>query len=158
MEQILKILEKNARISLEDLAIMTQRKESEVAAIIDDLTAKKAINGYRTLIDWEKADINHVQAIIEVRVTPRRDCGFEQIATVIAEYDEVDSVLLMSGGYDLSLVVKGKTFQDIALFVSKRLSILDGVLSTATHFVLRTYKKDGAMYLVEIEDERESVK
>ncbi len=158
MEQILKILEKNARISMEDLATMTQREASEVAAIIDDLTAKKAINGYRTLVDWEKAGVNFVQAIIEVRVTPRRDCGFEQIATVIAEYDEVDSVLLMSGGYDLSLVVKGKTFQDIALFVAKRLSILDGVLSTATHFVLRTYKKDGAMYLVETEDERESVK
>ncbi len=156
MEDLLKILEKNARISIEDIAVMTQQTPQEIAKAIDMLTQKKVINGYRTLIDWEKADINYVQAIIELKVTPRRDCGFDEIANVITEFDEVDSVLLMSGGYDLSLVVKGKSFQDIALFVARRLSLLDGVLSTATHFVLRTYKKDGAMYENELEDERES--
>ncbi len=155
MEDILKILEKNARISMEDLAVMTQRTAVEVAKIIDEAQQKKVINGYRALIDWEKANLDFVQAIIELKVTPRRDCGFDEIASIIAEFEEVDSVLLMSGGYDLSLVVKGESFQDIALFVAKRLSLLDGVLSTATHFVLRTYKKDGAMYDCEPADERE---
>ncbi|MEG2930245.1 MAG: Lrp/AsnC family transcriptional regulator [Ruthenibacterium sp.] len=156
MERILRILEENARISLEDIATMTQMTAQEVAALIDEAKAKHIINGYRALIDWEKAEIANVQAIIELRVSPRRDCGFDEIASTIARFDEVDSVLLMSGGYDLSLVVKGKSFQDIALFVAKRLSPIDGVLSTATHFVLRTYKKDGVLYSAESMDERES--
>jgi len=96
-----------------------------------------------------------VQAIIELRVSPKRDCGFDEVAANIARFDEVDSVMLMSGGYDLSLVMSGKSFQDIALFVAKRLSPLDDVLSTATHFVLRTYKKDGVLYGLEPTDERE---
>ncbi|MEG1069336.1 MAG: Lrp/AsnC family transcriptional regulator [Ruthenibacterium sp.] len=155
MEQILRILEENARISIEELAVMTQKTPAEVAALIDDAQKAHILNGYRALVDWEKADVAHVQAIIELRVSPRRDCGFDEIASVIAHFDEVDSVLLMSGGYDLSLVVKGKSFQDIALFVAKRLSPLDGVLSTATHFVLRTYKKDGVLYGEDSTDERE---
>lgn len=157
MEQILRILETNARISLEEIATMTGRTAAEVAAVIDAAKQQRILNGYRALIDWEKAEIAHVQAIIELRVTPRRDCGFDEIASTIAQLNEVDSVLLMSGGYDLSLVVKGKSFQDIALFVAKRLSPIDGVLSTATHFVLRTYKKDGVLYAAEPLDERESV-
>lgn len=157
MEQILRILETNARISLEEIATMTNKTAAEVAAIIDAAHRQQILNGYRALIDWERAEIAHVQAIIELRVTPRRDCGFDEIASTIAQFNEVDSVLLMSGGYDLSLVVKGKSFQDIALFVAKRLSPIDGVLSTATHFVLRTYKKDGVLYAAELSDERESV-
>ena len=107
------------------------------------------------LIDWDKAGADRVQAIIELRVSPKRDCGFDEVAANIARFDEVDSVMLMSGGYDLSLVMSGKSFQDIALFVAKRLSPLDDVLSTATHFVLRTYKKDGVLYGLEPTDERE---
>lgn len=155
MDRILRILEQNARISLEDIAVMVEKTPEEVAKQIDAWQAQHVINGYRALIDWEKAGADHVQAIIELRVSPKRDCGFDEIAATIARFDEVDSVMLMSGGYDLSLVMSGKSFQDIALFVAKRLSPLDDVLSTATHFVLRTYKKDGVLYGVEPADERE---
>ena len=145
MEKILKILEENARISLEDIATMVESTPEEVAKQIDAYQQAHVINGYKALIDWDKAGADRVQAIIELRVSPKRDCGF----------DEVASVMLMSGGYDLSLVMSGKSFQDIALFVAKRLSPLDDVLSTATHFVLRTYKKDGVLYGLEPTDERE---
>ncbi|MBD5093589.1 MAG: Lrp/AsnC family transcriptional regulator [Subdoligranulum sp.] len=155
MERILRILEENARISLEDLAAMTGKTTEEVARQIDLWQEQHVINGYKALIDWDKVDTQRVQAIIELRVSPKRDCGFDEIAATIARFDEVDSVLLMSGGYDLSLVLSGKSFQDIALFVAKRLSPLDDVLSTATHFVLRTYKKDGVLYGLEPADERE---
>ncbi len=155
MERILRILEENARISLEDLAAMTGRTVQEVARQLDIWQAGHVINGYRALIDWDKVETPRVQAIIELRVSPKRDCGFDEIAATIARFDEVDSVFLMSGGYDLSLVMSGKSFQDIALFVAKRLSPLDDVLSTATHFVLRTYKKDGVLYGLEPADERE---
>ena len=155
MEEILKILEENARISIEDLATMVNKTPAEVAEILDDARKSHILNGCRALIDWEKAGIAHVQSIIELRVSPRRDCGFDEVAANIARFDEVDSVMLMSGGYDLSLVMSGKSFQDIALFVAKRLSPLDDVLSTATHFVLRTYKKDGVLYGLEPTDERE---
>lgn len=155
MERILRILEENARISLEDLAAMVGKTPQEVARQIDAWQEQHVINGYKALIDWDKVDTQRVQAIIELRVSPKRDCGFDEIAATIARFDEVDSVLLMSGGYDLSLVLSGKSFQDIALFVAKRLSPLDDVLSTATHFVLRTYKKDGVLYGLEPADERE---
>jgi DNA-binding Lrp family transcriptional regulator len=155
MEQILHILEENARISLEDLAAIAGRPAEEVARQLDEWQEQHIINGYKALIDWDKTGAQRVQAIIELRVSPKRDCGFDEIASTIARFDEVDSVLLMSGGYDLSLVMSGKSFQDIALFVAKRLSPLDDVLSTATHFVLRTYKKDGVLYGLEPADERE---
>ncbi len=155
MEDILRILENNARISIEDIATMVDLTPKQVAEQMDAARQMHIINGYRALIDWDKAEIARVQALIELRVQPRRDCGFDQIANTIAQFDEVDSVLLMSGGFDLSLQVRGKSFQDIALFVAKRLSPIEGVLSTATHFVLRTYKKDGALYESEPVDERE---
>lgn len=155
MDRILRILEQNARISLEDLAVMVGKTPAEVARQIDEWQEQHVINGYRALIDWDKTGTERVQAIIELRVSPKRDCGFDEIAATIARFDEVDSVMLMSGGYDLSLVMSGRSFQDIALFVAKRLSPLDDVLSTATHFVLRTYKKDGVLYGLEPADERE---
>ena len=107
------------------------------------------------LVDWEKAGVPRVQAIIELRVSPRRESGFDEIAETIANFEEVDSVMLMSGGYDLALVLNGKSYQEIALFVVKRLSPLEGVVSTATHFVLRTYKKEGVLFGLEPLDERE---
>ena len=145
MEKILKILEENARISLEDIATMVESTPEEVAKQIDAYQQAHVINGYKALIDWDKAGADRVQAIIELRVSPKRDCGFDEVAANNARLDEVDSVMLMSG----------KSFQDIALFVAKRLSPLDDVLSTATHFVLRTYKKDGVLYGLEPTDERE---
>ena len=145
MEQLLKILENNARLPVEDIATMLNKSPAEVAAMMDLARAQGIIKGYKTLVDWEKAKVNRVEAVIELNVSPKKSRGF----------DEVESVLLMSGGYDLQLVIKGQTFQEIALFVAKRLSPLDDVLSTATHFVLRTYKKEGRLYQDEEIDERE---
>ncbi len=155
MEQLLKILENNARLPLEDIAAMLGKSTAEVSAMMDLAHAQGIIKGYKTLVDWEKAGVNRVEAVIELHVSPKKSRGFDEIANTIAEFDEVESVLLMSGGYDLQLIVKGKTFQEVALFVAKRLSPLDDVLSTATHFVLRTYKREGRMYLAEEVDERE---
>ena len=132
MEQLLKILEDNARLPIEDIATMLNKSPAEVAAMIDLARAQGIIKGYKTLVDWEKAGVNRVEAVIELNVSPK-----------------------MSGGYDLQLVIKGQTFQEIALFVAKRLSPLDDVLSTATHFVLRTYKKEGRLYQDDEIDERE---
>ena len=150
MEQLLKILENNARLPVEDIATMLNKSPAEVAAMMDLARAQGIIKGYKTLVDWEK-----VEAVIELNVSPKKSRGFDEIAATIAAFDEVESVLLMSGGYDLQLVIKGQTFQEIALFVAKRLSPLDDVLSTATHFVLRTYKKEGRLYQDEEIDERE---
>ena len=155
MEKILKILEENARISLEDIATMVESTPEEVAKQIDAYQQAHVINGYKALIDWDKAGADRVQAIIELRVSPRRESGFDEIAETIANFEEVDSVMLMSGGYDLALVLNGKSYQEIALFVVKRLSPLEGVVSTATHFVLRTYKKEGVLFGLEPLDERE---
>ena len=145
MEQLLKLLEDNARLPIEDIATMLNKSPAEVAAMIDLARAQGIIKGYKTLVDWEKAGVNRVEAVIELNVSPKKSRAF----------DEVESVLLMSGGYDLQLVIKGQTFQEIALFVAKRLSPLDDVLSTATHFVLRTYKKEGRFYQDDEIDERE---
>ncbi len=155
MEQLLKILENNARLPLEDIAAMLDKSTAEVSAMMDLAKAQGLIKGYKTLVDWEKAGADRVEAVIELHVSPKKSRGFDEIANTIAEFDEVESVLLMSGGYDLQLTIKGKTFQEIALFVAKRLSPLDDVLSTATHFVLRTYKREGRMFGAEEIDERE---
>ena len=155
MEKLLKLLEDNARLPLEDIAVMLGKSPAEVSAMMDLAKAQGLIKGYKTLIDWEKAGVDRVEAVIELHVSPKKSRGFDEIATIIAEFEEVESVLLMSGGYDLQLTIKGKTFQDVALFVAKRLSPLDAVLSTATHFVLRTYKREGKFYLAEEIDERE---
>ena len=124
--------------------------------MMDECEKNGLIHGYQALVDWEKADVSHVQALIELRVTPKRDCGFDEVAGAVAQFEEVDSVMLMSGGYDLMLMMSGRSFQEIALFVAKRLSTLDGVLSTTTHFILHTYKKDGVLYDGEAADEREN--
>ena len=155
MEQLLKILENNARLPVEDIATMLNKSPAEVAAMMDLARAQGIIKGYKTLVDWEKAKVNRVEAVIELNVSPKKSRGFDEIAATIAAFDEVESVLLMSGGYDLQLIIGGRSFHDVALFVAKRLSPLDDVRSTATHFVLRTYKKDGEMFLEEDPDERE---
>ena len=113
------------------------------------------IRGYETLGDWEQAGVNLVEAVIELRVTPHKARGFDDIGMTIAQFDEVDTVLLMSGSYDLQVIIKGRSFQEIAIFVAKRLSPLDDVLSTATSFVLRPYKRGGRLYLAQEPDETE---
>ncbi len=155
MDKLLKLLDNDARLTLEQLAVMTGKTEAEVADQIDEWQKTGVIRAYKALIDWDKTDREYVTALIELRVTPKRDAGFEAIAERIAKFEEVESVYLMSGGYDFSIVVTGRTFKEVAMFVSKRLATLDSVVSTATHFVLRRYKDKNVMFLTEERDERE---
>lgn len=157
MEKLLKLLENNARLTTAQLATMLGRTEQEVTDQIAALEQSGAIRGYKALIDWDHTDREYVTAIIELRVTPKRDSGFESIAETIMRLEEVESVYLMSGGYDLMVEVTGRTFQDVAMFVAKRLSSMEAVLSTATHFVLRRYKDRGVMFLGSPRDERDDV-
>lgn len=139
--KLLKLLSKNARYTVEDLATMIGCSEEEIKNELAELEKEGMIRGYKTVIDWERLDSAYVSAIIELKVTPKAGLGFEEVARRVMKYPEVESVYLMSGGYDLSVVVKGKTFQEVALFVAKELSTIDSVLSTSTHFVLRRYKE-----------------
>ena len=155
MDQLIQILANNARLSAEQLAAMTGSTPAQVAARIDALQAEGVIRGYKAVVDWEKTDRDFCTARIELKVTPKRGMGFEEVAGIIAQFDEVESVELMSGGYDLGLTVTGKTFKDVAMFVAQRLAPLDSVESTATHFVLKTYKQGGIMTCGQEKDERE---
>ncbi len=154
MDKLLKILDSNARLTNAQLAAMLDVSEDEVSNRLAVLEKSGAVRAYKAVIDWDKTDRDYVTAIIELKVAPRRDVGFEGIAETIMAFDEVESVYLMSGGYDLSVRVTGRTFQEIAAFVAKRLAPLDSVISTATHFVLRRYKESNVMFLGENQDER----
>lgn len=139
--KILKLLSNNARYSVSDIAVMTQLSEKEVISEIEEMEKQGLIRGYKAVIDWERLDSAKVSALIELKVTPQSDLGFEALAERIAKYDEVESVYLMSGAFDFCVMVTGKTFQEVAMFVAKRLAPISGVISTATHFVLRRYKE-----------------
>lgn len=154
MEKLLKLLDSDARLTNEQLAVMLGIGENEVTQRISEYEKSGVIHGYKAVIDWDRTGREYVTALIELRVTPKRDLGFEEIADKIMRFDEVESVYLMSGGYDLAVIISGRTFKDIAMFVAKRLSTLDSVLSTATHFVLRRYKDDGMIFSGEEKDER----
>ena len=143
MDKLLKLLDTDARLTNAQLAVMLDKTEAAVAAQLAAWEREGVIRAYKALIDWDKTDREYVTAIIELRVTPKRDLGFDEIARTILAFDEVESVYLMSGGYDLAVTVNGKTFQELAMFVAKRLSPLDSVLSTATHFILTRYKERG---------------
>lgn len=154
MNDLLKLLNQNARFSNEELAAMLGTTPEDVASQIELLENQGVIKGYSVILDESLADKDMVMAIIELKVTPQRDCGFDEIAKTIMMYDEVDSISLMSGSYDLSVTVKGKNLHDIALFVAQRLSTIEGVLSTTTHFLLKTYKEKGIFIEQEDKDER----
>ncbi|MBE6738801.1 MAG: Lrp/AsnC family transcriptional regulator [Ruminococcaceae bacterium] len=139
-KEILKLLAKDARMSVGDIALATDLSEEEVKAEIFNMEENGLIRGYKTVIDWESIDSASVSAIIELKVTPKAGYGFEEIAERITKYPEVESCYLMSGVYDLNVVVRGKSFQEVAQFVAKELSTIESVTSTATHFVLRRYK------------------
>lgn len=153
-KRILKMLNKNARVSLEEMATATGRTASEVAAEIARLEEEGVIRGYKAVIDWGKTEKPYVSAIIQLKVTPKTGYGFEGIAERITMFPEVESVYLMSGVYDLNVVVKCRTFEEVAMFVAKELSTLEQVTSTATHFVLRRYKELDVALGVKEPDER----
>lgn len=140
-KKLLKLLEKNARYTYSDLSTMLGISEEEVRSQMAEMEKEGLIRGYKTVVDWERLDSAYVSALIELNVTPLPDSGFEEAAKKIMKYDEVETVYLMSGGYDLAVIVKGKTFQEVAMFVGKVLAPMKGVISTATHFVLRRYKE-----------------
>lgn len=153
-ERILSIIEKNSRIDLHELAVIMDEPEIEVANELKRMEEEGIICGYHTLIDWEKTNIEKVSALIEVRVTPQRGQGFDNIAERIYKYPEVNSVYLISGGYDLLVTLEGRTLKEVSKFVSDKLSTLDSVLSTATHFILKKYKDHGTILTKKYEDER----
>ncbi len=155
MNKLLKLLEQDARLTPAQLAVMLGCSEEDVCAQIKAFERDGTIRAYQTMIDWDRTDREYVTAMIELKVTPKRDYGFEAIAEQVMRFEEVETVYLMSGGFDLSVVVSGRTFQEVAMFVAKRLSTLDSVVSTATHFVLRRYKEKGVPFLDESKDERE---
>ena len=152
--KLLKLLDKNARYTNADLAVMLGIPEKEVEDEIAELQKEGFIRGYKTVIDWEKLDTSYVSALIELKVSPQADYGFEEIAKRVRMYPEVESVYLMSGGFDLCVMVKSKTFQQVAMFVAKELSTIDAVVSTATHFVLRRYKELDVILCDEQKDDR----
>ncbi len=156
-EELLRIIEKNSRIDLKELAVLLGAEEIDVVNELAALEAEGIICGYHTLINWDKTSIETVSALIEVRVTPQRGQGFDKIAERIYQYPEVRSVYLMSGGYDLMIILEGKTLREVSSFVSDKLAPLDTVLSTKTHFILKKYKDHGTVYSQKKEDEREMI-
>ena len=153
-EKILAIIEKNSRIDLKDLAALLGESEAAVANEIADMEKENIICGYHTMINWDNTGNEKVIALIEVKVTPQRGMGFDKIAERIYQYSEVNSVYLMSGAFDFTVIIEGKTMREVAQFVSEKLSPMDSVLSTATHFVLKKYKDHGTIMYEKPGDER----
>lgn len=153
-EKILSIIEKNSRVDVQELAVILGVEEIDVVNEMAAMEEEGVICGYHTLIDWEKTTIDKVTALIEVRVTPQRGQGFDTIAERIYKYPEVNSVYLISGGYDLLVTFEGKSLKEVSAFVSDKLSTLDTVLSTATHFILKKYKDHGTILSKKYADER----
>ena len=156
-EELLAIIERNSRIDLKELAVLLGTEEAMIANELADMEREGIICGYHTMIDWEKTSKEKVSALIEVRVTPQRGQGFDSIAERIYKYPEVNSVYLISGGYDLLVTLEGKSLKEVSSFVSDKLSTLDTVLSTATHFILKKYKDHGTILAKKYEDEREKI-
>jgi DNA-binding Lrp family transcriptional regulator len=156
-EKILAVMEKNARIDLHDLATLLGESEVAVANEIADMEQENIICGYHTMINWDNTGNEKVEALIEVKVTPQRGMGYDKIAERIFQYNEVDSVYLMSGSFDFTVIIEGKTMREVALFVADKLAPIDQVISTATHFVLKKYKDHGTVLSMKKEDERQMV-
>jgi DNA-binding Lrp family transcriptional regulator len=153
-EKILSAIDKNSKLSAKDLAIMLGYSEEEVTTTFKQLEDEHIICGYPTLINWDKVKCERVTALIEVKVTPQRGLGFDKIAERIYGFDEVQSVYLMSGGFDITVIIEGKTMREVANFVAAKLAPMDAIQSTATHFVLKKYKEHGLPLVQAKQDER----
>ncbi|MCI9140320.1 Lrp/AsnC family transcriptional regulator [bacterium 1XD42-8] len=156
-EKILTFIERNSRVDIKDLAVILGADELTIVNELAAMEAEGVICGYHTLIDWDKTEIEKVTALIEVRVTPQRGHGFDNIAERIYKYPEVHAVYLISGGYDLMVILEGKTLKEVSSFVSDKLSTQESVISTATHFILKKYKDHGTILSKKYEDERMKV-
>ena len=156
-EQILRLLERNSKMDPEEIAVMIGSSREVVVEEIKKMARENSICGYNTLVNWDKAGTEKVTALIEVRVTPQRGKGFGHIAERIYNYPEVQSVYLISGAYDLLVILDGKTLKEVSGFVTNKLSTLESVISTATHFILKKYKDDGIIFGREKEEKRMSI-
>lgn len=151
---ILKLLEQDGRLTPEQIALMCDKEVGDVQAQIAEYERDGVILGYKALVDWDKTDREYVSALIEIRITPQKDRGFDRVAEKIYNFPEVQSLYLMSGGFDLAVLIEGRTMKEVAYFVACKLAPLEDVLSTATHFVLRKYKDKGVVYGPAVIDER----
>lgn len=156
-EELLSIIEKNSRIDIKELAVRLGVEEVDIANELEALEKENIICGYHTLVDWEKTSVEKITALIEVRVTPQRGQGFDRIAERIYNYPEVKSVYLISGGFDLLVTLEERSLKEIAAFVSDKLSTMDSILSTGTHFILKKYKDHGTVLEKKHVDEREVI-
>jgi len=154
MDTILSLLKQNARLSYKELAAMTEMSENEAEALVKEYERTGVIKGYSAIINDDLADKDSVTAFIEVKVTPKADYGFDDIANTIMQYDDVEGLTLMSGDFDLAVTISGTNYKEIALFVAQRLSTIEGVIGTATHFVLKRYKEKGIFMANDEDDER----
>ncbi len=154
MNKLLKILENNARLSNKEIGVMLNKSEEEVKKDIKLLEDSGVLKGYKAIIDKDKAEVETVTALIEIKVQPKYGHGFNDVANRISQLEEVESIYLMSGGFDFAVMVNDKSFQEVAMFVANRLSPLEGVVSTATHFILKRYKEQGVIFSDEFKDDR----
>lgn len=158
MEEILEILEKNSKYNEEEIAIMTGKTVEEVKNAIKKYEEDNVIVGYTTLINWDKTSKDSVVALIEVKVTPQRGEGFDKVAERIYRFSQVRACYLMSsGGFDLNVIVEGKSMKEVALFVAEKLAVQESVLSTSTHFILKRYKDKGTIFEKKVRDNREAI-
>jgi DNA-binding Lrp family transcriptional regulator len=154
MREILELLESNAKLTAKEIATMLSMEEATVESKIKEMEGNKIIIGYFTLVNWEKEGEEKVSAVIEVRMTPQRDVGFDAVAERISRFPEVQSVRLVSGTYDLSVTIEGASMREVNNFVATKLATIDGVVSTTTHFIMKTYKQDGVIIDEDNEDRR----
>lgn len=155
MDKLISLLYEDSSLSVDELAAMLGEREEDIQKRINDYKKSGVILGKKTFINWDKVENSGVTAIIELKVTPQKETGFDEIAARISEFDEVDTVHLMAAdNYDLSVTVRGKTIQDVAMFVSRRLATIDAVQSTATHFLLKRYKENGVVLTEGEKDQR----
>ncbi len=144
--KVLNLIENDARLTVKTIAVMLDKTQEEIRAIVDELEKSGVVLGYKALVDWDKTEREYVTALIELKVTPQRERGFERVAEKIRNFPEVQNMYLMSGAYDFCVIVEGKTMKQVALFVAEKLAPIEGVISTSTHFVLRKYKDMGVPF------------
>lgn len=156
MEKLLRLIENDATLTPKELALMLEKEEGDIKNVIRQLEKDGVILGYKAVIDWDKTGTETVTALIEVKVMPQRDDGFDKIAEKIQNYPEIKGLYLMSGGFDFTVLIEGKTMKEVAYFVARKLAPIEYVTATATHFVLKTYKYNGVVYNSPKKDLRES--
>ncbi len=145
-KKFLKLLENDSRLTAEQLAVMLDKEVGEIKDMIETYEKDGVILGYKTLVDWDKTDREYVTAFIELKVAPQRDLGFDKVASKIYKFPEVQSLYLMSGSFDLAVIVEGRTMKEVAFFVAQKLATIESIVATSTHFVLRKYKDKGVVY------------